>query len=252
MRPVPKVTIDFGDGRRLERTLTGNSIHYVLDSNGRPVDAIPGLYGAKAFSALITRAGTLATKTASLDGDARRAALRDFHGKRLDAIAAEWSRDLDKLGVATPKTTVADRFAALDKASTDHWNEIAARHAGDAELDNATRLAVTPKMGPPAFDAGRIAVTKSVSEIPILRGVDQPGVESLQRSLLLDGVKNEFTLHPTLHRWFLEGRAPEDLRELNEQVYEKLFLMPLSDPWLGLSPPDAFSGITRDGRIAMP
>ena len=30
VRPVPRVTIDFGDGRKLERTLTGNSAHYVL------------------------------------------------------------------------------------------------------------------------------------------------------------------------------------------------------------------------------
>lgn len=29
VRPVPKVTIDFGDGRKLERTITGNSIHYI-------------------------------------------------------------------------------------------------------------------------------------------------------------------------------------------------------------------------------
>ena len=49
VRPVPKVTIDFGDGRKLERTLTGNSIHYVLDSDGRPIDALPGLYGPQAF-----------------------------------------------------------------------------------------------------------------------------------------------------------------------------------------------------------
>ena len=32
VRPVPTVTIDFGDGRKLERTLTGNSIHYILNS----------------------------------------------------------------------------------------------------------------------------------------------------------------------------------------------------------------------------
>ena len=49
VRPVPKVTIDFGDGRKLERTLTGNSIHYVLDSDGEVIDALPGLYGPKAF-----------------------------------------------------------------------------------------------------------------------------------------------------------------------------------------------------------
>ncbi len=35
VRPVPHVTIDFGDGRKLERTLTGNSIHYILDVEGR-------------------------------------------------------------------------------------------------------------------------------------------------------------------------------------------------------------------------
>jgi hypothetical protein len=37
VRPVPTVTIDFGDGRKLERTLTGNSIHYILDSQARSV-----------------------------------------------------------------------------------------------------------------------------------------------------------------------------------------------------------------------
>ena len=33
-RAVPRVTIDFGDGRTIERTVTGNSIHYVLDASG--------------------------------------------------------------------------------------------------------------------------------------------------------------------------------------------------------------------------
>src|SRR5262245_24827359 len=38
VRPVPKITIDFGDGRKLERTITGNSIHYVLNADGRPIE----------------------------------------------------------------------------------------------------------------------------------------------------------------------------------------------------------------------
>ena len=44
-RPVPVVTIDYGDGRSLKRTLTGNSIHYILDSNGAIIDALPGIFG---------------------------------------------------------------------------------------------------------------------------------------------------------------------------------------------------------------
>jgi hypothetical protein len=58
VRPVPVVTIDFGDGRRLVRTLTGNSVHLVLDADGRPRDAIPGLYSAPGFArALAPHAG---------------------------------------------------------------------------------------------------------------------------------------------------------------------------------------------------
>ena len=50
-RPVPKVTVDYGDGRRLVGTLTGNSIHYVLDSHGRLVDGLPGLNAPHRFLA---------------------------------------------------------------------------------------------------------------------------------------------------------------------------------------------------------
>jgi hypothetical protein len=53
LRPVPRVTIDFGDGRRVQRTLTGNSLHLVLDGNGRPLDALPGLLSPDVFFRLL-------------------------------------------------------------------------------------------------------------------------------------------------------------------------------------------------------
>ena len=31
VRPVPRITIDFGNGRKIVRTITGNNLHYVLD-----------------------------------------------------------------------------------------------------------------------------------------------------------------------------------------------------------------------------
>src|SRR5689334_8847562 len=79
VRPVPKVTIDFGDGRKLERTLTGNSIHYVLMPDGQVVDAIPGLYGPKAFLKQITRGEALVRLLADASTDRRNAMLADFH-----------------------------------------------------------------------------------------------------------------------------------------------------------------------------
>lgn len=61
VRPVPRVTIDFGGGRKLEKTLTGNSAHVVLDEVGRPVDALPGLFSADVFAQLLVRAHAMAT-----------------------------------------------------------------------------------------------------------------------------------------------------------------------------------------------
>lgn len=60
VRPVPIVTIDFGGGKRITKTLTGNSLHLVLDPNGRPVDALPGLFDPDTFLRLLTRAHAIA------------------------------------------------------------------------------------------------------------------------------------------------------------------------------------------------
>lgn len=60
VRPVPKVTIELGDGRKIVRTLTGNSLHLVLDSQGRPVDALPGLVSPDVFLGQLETAHALA------------------------------------------------------------------------------------------------------------------------------------------------------------------------------------------------
>src|SRR4051812_33613689 len=67
VRPVPKVTIDFGDGSRLERTLTGNSIYYVLDSRGRLLQPLPGLYGPAVFRDALKNAEEAAREAVQID-----------------------------------------------------------------------------------------------------------------------------------------------------------------------------------------
>jgi hypothetical protein len=75
VRPVPRVTIDFGNGKKLERTLTGNSAHVVLDMFGRPVDALPGLFSADVFLQLLVRAAAFGSadrgRLARMHADAR-------------------------------------------------------------------------------------------------------------------------------------------------------------------------------------
>jgi hypothetical protein len=282
LRPVPRVTIDFGDGRRLERTLTGNSIHYVLDCRGRLVDALPGLYGPRAFLAAVTRAEDQAHVVASLSEEERAAALTGYHRERLAETTAAWAGDLAQLGVALPGERAADAAAAprgdgqpptavegarvavtksrvelpllelaagidaatLEQATDDAlWARIAALHAEDAVLDDGSR-ALVAQHNPTAAAAATRATTKLQVEDPLLRIVEQ-----FQRSIAVDTVRNEYLLHRQIHQWIADGAATHDLFAFNERVYAELFLTPSSDPWLGLVPADTYTALEDDGRV---
>lgn len=91
-RPVPIVTIDLGNGRRIIRPTAGNSVHYVLDVQGRPVDAIPGLYAPREFVATLTHALKLEQQLRALDDAARQKALVTFHRNADRTLSKRWRK----------------------------------------------------------------------------------------------------------------------------------------------------------------
>jgi hypothetical protein len=292
VRPVPKVTIDFGDGRKLERTLTGNSIHYILTPDGEVVDALPGLYGPKAFLQKITDGAALAKNVADLPADQRNATLVRYHRTRFEAIGNEFANDLatarqvalevaaaassqqgQQLArteqaqqgapkanlvvaanrIAQPKARVESRLvaAAMPTAPAPEefqdevmWRAIAALHAEDSQLDNASRDLIRSE-NPLAAIAGRLAMTKRIVEDPLLRLV-----RSLQESIALDTVRNEYQLHRRIHGWLAEVSYRPDVEALNTRVYGEVFLTPETDPWLGLAPADAYTALPNGGVVA--
>ena len=55
LRPAPKVTIDFGNGRTLQRTLKGSTVIYLCRPDGSVVDAYPGVYTPQDFLGLLNQ-----------------------------------------------------------------------------------------------------------------------------------------------------------------------------------------------------
>jgi hypothetical protein len=275
VRPAPRVTIDYGDGRKLERTLTGNSIHYILDIEGRPVDALPGLYGPQAFLRELQQAESIAKQVAGQTDDERFDSLRRYHQTRVDAITQAWKADVQKVGGKLPEeisgdnqtdgqTPSARRAArlAMSKAVTETsiinsityeaellaeatdnetWNKLAALHAADAKLDEGS-LALMRRQSSAATSAPQNTKTPGSTTDDFTRLV-----QNFQRYVALDTVRNEYLMHVKLHAWLMSFRYANDLAGLNEKVYSELFLTPRSDPWLGLYSPDTYTALDGGG-----
>lgn len=91
-RPVPTVTIDFGDGRKLVRTTTGNSAHYVLDARGNVLDVLPGLYAPSVFRAELSASLALADQVRGKPDAERVRATVAYHAAAIEATERAWER----------------------------------------------------------------------------------------------------------------------------------------------------------------
>ncbi len=270
-RPAPRVTIDFGDGRKLERTLTGNSIHYILDSDGRPLDALPGLYGPKAFLRGLAEARTAFDEVAARKRGELRSPAITYHRARLNAVNTSWFADIEKTGGKVPegftvtrdmagtpqaiqvaslayvkmvteagilRSMTASRGALESMTKPLTWSRIAFLHLPDAELD-ARSLGLIRRQTQKALstDGSGKNADKTFAAL----------VQQLRENIALDTVRNEYLLHTKIYSWFLTGEDGGDVSRLNKKVYAELFLTPASDPWLGLFSPEVYTALQGGG-----
>ena len=267
-RPVPKVTIDFGDGRKLEQTLTGNSIHYVLDSDGRPIDAIPGLYSPQAFMENLKDAESAVQSVSNInDTNLRREVLVKYHRDRLAKLEKNWRSDLTRLRLpeqpllqtiakvpSSVDATIASRLTVCKmavelptltrtpsapisevipsspfaKLSDANWASLARLYQNRVYLDQGSLKLMERKLSPTA-------------SMPTV-------VNSFERAIAQDTVRNEYVFHAQIHSWFTNGEfmnSDASLTALNRRVYDQLFLTPASDPWLGLVNENVYTGISK-------
>jgi len=263
VRPVPTVTIDFGDGRKLERTLTGNSIHYILDSQARPLDALPGLYGPKAFLRGLSNAEKLFQSVAGKNEQERAVAVYLYQQAQYSKITAAWAIDTKKIGGTIPagfKLVPGENGTdallvsqlAITKAVTEKsilrginfvvdemgkvtdeaaWKKIAALHVADAILDSRGITLIRHQ-------------NPSLSEEDLGRLVNK-----FQGLVALDTVRNEYLMHAKLYTLLISDPVRDDVEKLNTKVYDSLFMTPQSDPWLGLFSTDLYTALDNGGVV---
>jgi hypothetical protein len=269
-RPVPKVTVYYGDGRQLLTTLTGNSVHYLLSADGTPLDALPGLYSPDAFLDHLQQFEQLGGDYAGTAAGERAQFLRNHHiiqwrvandqrersrgelaslaapprpGATLRPATAAQAAPLSMTKMITEVPILATLGQPVSPIAAEEWKRMGEEVAPQVRFAPESIALMKEKYAP----------SRSGTESPAAaRERMQKMLARLRQSVAADTVRNEYDLHLRIHEWFASATKLGDLGTLNGRVYAELFLTPASDPWLGLLQDDTFSAIAAGGVVAGP
>lgn len=263
VRPAPRITIDFGDGRKIERTVTGNSIHYILDDDGRVIDALPGLYSPKAFLIYLTQAKQV---NDAIDGKEKRVkdiALMRYRKMSFDRLH-EKRQQVGRVAKIQPKnenpaglyTVVGDAFAAAPRAATKMMStdEISLLRVYDNfsffvpqfDFTDWEKMAAVYSPTPVIDEASTSFVRRQTAKTGLADAEFDRMYARLRGFVGLDTTRNDFIYHMQLYGW-LNDAPVADLEAFNSRVYGEIFKTPDSDKWLGLYSTDVYTALDGNG-----
>lgn len=278
VRPAPRITVDFGDGRKIERTVTGNSIHYVLDENGAVVNALPGLYSPREFMTflhasedwLMNAKAFEEGKFTGSNGDGvsekRRTFLKNMRSREFNDLRrqvnqrtfplklnfdrkAQTKREFEEMPTAIEVAPIAVTKMVSEAAFLpDILPDITKYGAQQIDFETWQKIAQLKVEGS-KLDENSLAFIKNQLG---KNGSDKKQfsalISKLESLIALDTVRNDFLLRPTLLVW-LNKDLDKNADALNKKVYDELFLTPNEDKWLGLYAPDIYTGLDGNGII---
>jgi hypothetical protein len=238
VRPVPQVTIDFGNGRKLKRTLGGNTVIEVCLPDGRVVDAFPGLYTPEDF---LAEARQTLELVRALDPaapePARWSAVLAWHRAR----AVERPRSLVALSLEKSMVESPLLRALRAHPGSSPPTDLLTRELGRLRLEveeGEEPKAALARLGERLEDLSKQPATAEQLRrrfIALPEG-QRPTPEQLgEMALRVDSRTNVEWARPAVHFLFAaRDRLPQG-QECRDAVFRQILHLPVDDPYLGLA-----------------
>jgi len=209
VKKVPRVEIDFGDGHKLTRTLSGNVATYFATSDGRVFDIAPGVMTREAFLARLALAAQQALLLATVDESARAESVERYHATMKDREAGT-RRELMVAANELHRPPPPDGSKRMVEARIKDALK-------GASLLVALRASSAPE-APRLSDKRKMAVERPVKD-----------------SLHEDTDYNRDVRAPKIHA-LLAARPLEPVASYTKTLYKDVLGVDLDDPYLGLAP----------------
>lgn len=267
VRPAPRITIDFGDGRKIERTITGNSIHYILNEDGTIIDALPGLYSPAGFLTYLTEGRKAADLAGQMLPERRARAFMKYRQLSFNQIKAKRDKIVAASGVkltepavtfggslAAPSAMTAAPIAMAKMVVVDEYSMLRvyddfAKFEASVGFDDWLKLSgyYSPIR---KLDDNSISFIRRQNAKTGLSEQDFSALfAKLDNFIALDTTRNDFLYHTKLYQMLNENRGTESLDKFNERVYADIFKTPGTDKWLGLYASDVYTALDGNGII---
>jgi hypothetical protein len=237
VRPVPLLTIRFGDGRVLKRTLGGNTVIEICLPGGRVVDSFPGVYVPEDFLSEAGQTLELVRRLSPATGDGALAAeVIAWHQARSAALPSPMAISVEKSMVESPLLR-ALRANPKNPPDTDLLVRELRRTPVRVE-EGADASVALARISQQIEDVSKQPATVEQLRRRFLSLPDgqRPTPEQLgEMALRLDSRTNVNWVRPAVHLLYTTYDHLPRGRECRDTVFKQLLHVPVDDPYLGLA-----------------
>lgn len=228
VREVPRVTIDLGDGKKVVRTVRGNAVMYLCNSNGYVIDAFPGVYTAEDFLPEV------------------RKSIVALHNKPWSEVAAYHK----PLGFVPRRSEITTGKAMLESPTLKLVGSRWSPEPSNTILRTSPSLRAEAKPPQPSNDEARktfLLAAERLSDMSLLpmssgeayrritgKNIGKTGPGAANEIMAEDSRRNMTSVRGVIHLWLASETRFLTPMEAREPVLETILKIPYKDPYFGL------------------
>lgn len=221
VRPVPIVTIDFGEGHVVTRTLHGNVATYICSPDGAVLDVLPGIYDPRAY---LDQLGQLRLLFEYVKQGATTPALAEYHSRHADALAhysvpgkflQRKTADTSAMNLSKSAIELSFKYRVTSKVTLEN------DQSANSLMRLASRLVSPARKNP--------LISQLPSKVPLSSIEDLSNWDALVEDTRLNETYRRQSIHEKLSR--LPSCKPKDIMHW---LYKEVLHCDIEDPYLGL------------------